>query len=84
LALLDLTNTLLASPGDTKMSKLLTALIAGLFAASVFAADAAPSAPAAASTDTTSAAPAKKVTHKHHHKKHEKQASKGEAATPAK
>ena len=54
------------------MSKILAALIAGLFAASVFAADTVPAAPAAGATaDTAASAPAKKATHKHH-KKHEK------------
>lgn len=73
------------------MSKILTALIAGLFAASVFAADTtpksdtnktAPAAPAAAtapSGDATATVPAKKPAPKHH-KKHGH--AKQEAKTP--
>ena len=67
------------------MSKTLAALMAGLFAASVFAADAPKAdvkpAPAAVPAAAPAAAGAAKTAHKHH--KHHKQ-KKTEAAAPAK
>ncbi len=71
--------------GDVKMTKILTVLIAGLFAASVFAADAAPKADDVKAAAATGSAPAPAAAKKPMHKHHQKQAKKAaEAATPAK
>ena len=78
-------NMLLASIRRHQMSKILATLIAGLFAASAFAADV-PKAdvkpvPVAVAAPAPAATTPKKA-HKHH--KHEKKAAAAPAATPAK
>lgn len=62
---------------EKTMKKLIAALIASMFAAGAFAADA----PAAASAPVAASAPAKKAAKKHHHKKGKKAAAAAEAAS---
>jgi hypothetical protein len=82
-ALFRVTNILLDFIRRYEMSKILATLVAGLFAASVFAADAPKAdikaAPAAAATTTAPAAATGTAKAKHKHHKHAKKA----AATPA-
>jgi hypothetical protein len=70
------------APGELQMNKLVAALIAGLFATSVYAqTPAAPAAPAAAPTATTDAAPAPAAKKAKKAKKSKK--AKKAAAAPA-